>query len=186
MCGRLHEVQLRSPQALFRRARCSRAGCSSTPTGTRRSTSCGDRVRTLSLDTFGPVGVPYLTTPDAFLIGVIAGPPTISRSAPGRLYVDGLLAEIFVRGRPATYLNQPFLPAPPPPLARPATSSSSRRLGARGHLYRGPRPARRGARRRRHRDPHPAGLAAARADDRRRGAACGIDLDARSRRRPAA
>ena len=31
------------------------------------------RVGLLSLDMFGPVGVPYLTTPDAFLLGLIAG-----------------------------------------------------------------------------------------------------------------
>jgi nitrous oxidase accessory protein NosD len=69
------------------------------------------RVRTQALDTFGPVGVPYLTTPDAFLIGALPGPDLSIE--PGRIYVDGLLAELF-EDETATYLNQPFLPLPPP------------------------------------------------------------------------
>src|SRR5918993_4606130 len=68
------------------------------------------RLRLLSLDSFGPVGVPYLTTPDAFLIGPLPGDLSIQ---PGRLYVDGLLAEI-LDGETFTYLTQPFLPEPPP------------------------------------------------------------------------
>lgn len=71
------------------------------------------RVGMLSLDTFGPVGVPYLTTPDAFLLGLIAGPPANLSIQPGRLYIDGLLTEAFPEDA-ATYLNQPFHPAPPP------------------------------------------------------------------------
>ncbi|MBU3078988.1 DUF6519 domain-containing protein [Sphingomonas quercus] len=71
------------------------------------------RIGLLSLDTFGAVGVPYLTTPDAFLLGLIAGPPDNLSIEPGRLYVDGLLAEAFVEDK-ATYLSQPFYPDPPP------------------------------------------------------------------------
>jgi uncharacterized protein DUF6519/parallel beta helix pectate lyase-like protein len=70
------------------------------------------RVRTLSLDNFGPVGVPYLTTPDAFLLDLIAGPPADLSIEPGRLYVDGILPELFAEDA-VTYLNQPFYPAPP-------------------------------------------------------------------------
>ena len=70
------------------------------------------RVRTLALDTFGPVGLPLLTTPDAFLIGLLGGAPADLSIGAGRLYVDGWLAEHFA-GEDFTYLNQPFLPAPP-------------------------------------------------------------------------
>jgi hypothetical protein len=70
------------------------------------------RVRTLSLDSFGPVGVPYLSLPDSFLLGLIAGPPVDLSITPGRLYVDGLVAETFEEDG-ATYLNQPFHPDPP-------------------------------------------------------------------------
>ncbi|MCI0347567.1 MAG: DUF6519 domain-containing protein, partial [Chloroflexi bacterium] len=69
--------------------------------------------RTLALDTFGPVGLPVLTTPNAFLISVIAGPPVDLGIAAGRLYVEGWLAEIFP-DETVTYLTQPFLPDPPP------------------------------------------------------------------------
>ncbi len=71
------------------------------------------RVRNLSLDSFGPVGVPYLSLPDSFLLGLIAGPPPDLSITPGRLYVDGLVAEAFAADG-ATYLNQPFYPDPPP------------------------------------------------------------------------
>lgn len=71
------------------------------------------RIGLLSLDNFGPVGVPYLTTPNAFLLGLIAGPPANLSIQPGRLYIDGLLVEAFAEDA-ATYLNQPFYPAPPP------------------------------------------------------------------------
>ena len=51
------------------------------------------RNRTQALDTFGPVGVPFATTPDGFKITApMAGNFSIGR---GRIYVDGLLAEIF-------------------------------------------------------------------------------------------
>ena len=69
-----------------------------------------DRVRKLSLDVYGPVGVPFLVTPHAFEIAVIAG-PDLSIGA-GRIYVEGWMAENFTP--PATYLTQPFLPDPPP------------------------------------------------------------------------
>jgi hypothetical protein len=71
-----------------------------------------DRVRKLSLDVLGRVGVPYLVTPNAFAIGVIPGPPLDLSIGAGRIYVDGYMAENFIP--PATYLTQPFLPAPPP------------------------------------------------------------------------
>jgi hypothetical protein len=71
------------------------------------------RIRTLALDAFGPVGLPILTTPDAFLIGLIAGPPADLSIGEGRLYVRGRVAEIFP-GEGVTYLTQPFLPDPPP------------------------------------------------------------------------
>src|SRR5262245_40162893 len=71
------------------------------------------RVRVLALDTFGPVGLPLLTTPNAFLISLLAGSPPDLGIGPGRLYVQGLLAEIFP-DEDWTYLTQPFLPDPPP------------------------------------------------------------------------
>lgn len=69
------------------------------------------RVRTLALDTFGPVGLPILTTPDAFLIDFIAGPPADLSIEPGRIYVEGWIAELFAEEN-ATYLNQPYFPDP--------------------------------------------------------------------------
>ena len=79
------------------------------------------RVRTLSLDSLGFVGVPYLTLPDSFLLGLIAGPPEDLSIEPGRLYINGLLAEAFAE-EAATYLNQPFYPDPPPLLAGDAVA----------------------------------------------------------------
>lgn len=70
------------------------------------------RVRVLALDALGPVGLPTLTTPDGFRIGLIAGPPQDLSIDPGRLYLDGWLAEAFADDN-ATYLQQPFLPDPP-------------------------------------------------------------------------
>lgn len=78
-----------------------------------------ERVRLLSLDSFGPVGVPYLTTPDAFKLGLIPGAPPNLSIEPGRLYVDGLLAELFA-DEAASYAAQPFLPDAP---ALPAGNS---------------------------------------------------------------
>ena len=71
------------------------------------------RLRTLAHDVLGPVGLPVLTPPDAFVIGLIAGPPRDLSIEPGRLYVEGRLAEAFAEETP-TYLQQPFLPDPPP------------------------------------------------------------------------
>jgi len=70
------------------------------------------RLRTLALDSFGPAGLPFATTPDAFRVGWIAGPPADLSVEPGRLYVEGWLAELF-SDEQATYLNQPHLPDPP-------------------------------------------------------------------------
>jgi hypothetical protein len=71
------------------------------------------RQRLQSLDTFGPYGVPYKTTPDAFLIGWLGGPTPDLSITPGRLYVEGNLVEHF-GSETASYLAQPFYPAPPP------------------------------------------------------------------------
>ncbi|MDB5717686.1 MAG: uncharacterized protein JWM38_1113 [Sphingomonas bacterium] len=71
------------------------------------------RQRTTALDIFGPVGVPYAVSPGAFLIGLLPGPPADLSIGLGRLYVDGIQIEAFAQEN-ATYLNQPFLPAPDP------------------------------------------------------------------------
>lgn len=71
------------------------------------------RIRVQALDTFGPFGVAQLTTPDAFDVSLVAGPPVDLSLKPGRIYVDGILAEIFP-GETASYLDQPFFPDPPP------------------------------------------------------------------------
>ncbi|MDR6929371.1 DUF6519 domain-containing protein [Pseudomonas sp. BE134] len=73
-----------------------------------------ERTRLLGLDSGGPAWLPTLTTPDAFLIGAIAGPPADLSIQDGRIYVDGRLAEIF-SNEGVTYLKQPFLPDPPAP-----------------------------------------------------------------------
>jgi hypothetical protein len=71
-----------------------------------------------AMDTFGHCAVPKATTPDAFKIIPIAGPPPNLSLGEGRMYVDGLLAEILEgelhQGNPLSYLNQPFYPLPPP------------------------------------------------------------------------
>lgn len=66
-----------------------------------------------ALDLFGPVGVPALTTPDAFKVTPLAGPPGDLGLGVGRIYLDGIMAEILTEDA-ATYLKQPFLPDPPP------------------------------------------------------------------------
>jgi hypothetical protein len=85
------------------------------------------RLRALASDTLGRATV-SATTPLAFKVTVAAGQLAI---APGRLYVDGLLAEHHGAANPAQrrfdpllaepaftapidYLQQPYLPAPPP------------------------------------------------------------------------
>src|SRR3954462_10174039 len=78
------------------------------------------RIETTTLDILGPLGVPYLVSPNAFSIGWIPGPPADLSIAPGRLYVDGIQIEAFPEDG-ATYGNQPFFPPPlagfpPPPL----------------------------------------------------------------------
>jgi hypothetical protein len=71
-----------------------------------------------AMDTFGHCAVPKATTPDAFKIIPIAGPPPNLSLGEGRMYIDGLLAEILEgelhQGNPLSYLNQPFYPLPPP------------------------------------------------------------------------
>ncbi|MEY2883322.1 MAG: hypothetical protein RL490_1046, partial [Pseudomonadota bacterium] len=68
-----------------------------------------ERARLLALDVGGPAWLPEDTTPDAFLVTVAGADLTLGT---GRLWLDGRLAEIFP-GEGVTYLNQPFLPAPP-------------------------------------------------------------------------
>ncbi len=70
------------------------------------------RMRMLGLDLFGPVGIGDATTPAAFRITPIIGSPFDLGIDPGRIYVDGILAEAFPDDA-ATYLKQPFLPGPP-------------------------------------------------------------------------
>lgn len=72
-----------------------------------------ERTRLLSLDTGGKVWLPWDVTPNAFLVGTPGGAPLDFTLGEGRIYVDGRLAEIFP-GEGATYLEQPFLPEPPP------------------------------------------------------------------------
>ena len=69
------------------------------------------RIEKLSLDAMGNPGIPLLTNPDAFLVTLLAGPTDLAVT-PGRIYVDGLMAEIF-ENEVVTYLGQPFYPDPP-------------------------------------------------------------------------
>lgn len=71
------------------------------------------QLRIQALDTFGPAAVAWLNTPDAFLLSPLGGPPVDVSIGPGRLYLDGLLAEAFEAEAP-TYLVQPYLPDPEP------------------------------------------------------------------------
>jgi len=66
------------------------------------------RVRVQAVDTFGSSAVSRFSTPDAFRITGAA-----LNIGVGRMYVDGLLAEIFA-GENFTYATQPFFPDPPP------------------------------------------------------------------------
>jgi hypothetical protein len=68
------------------------------------------RIRTTTLDILGPVGVPYVVSPDAFKAGLLPGDLSIGL---GRLYVDGIQVEVFAEDA-ATYNKQPFFPVPPP------------------------------------------------------------------------
>ncbi len=70
-----------------------------------------ERTRKLSLDAMGDPGIPFLTNPDAFEVTLAPGPLDL-QVTPGRIYVDGHLAEVF-EDESFTYLTQPFLPDPP-------------------------------------------------------------------------
>src|SRR5436305_2464764 len=74
------------------------------------------RWETQALDTFGPAAVPAATTPGGFAV-TLPGGGDLGLGA-GRLYVDGLLAEIFpgeqVDGQPVSYRHQPYYPSPDP------------------------------------------------------------------------
>lgn len=70
------------------------------------------RLRVQALDTFGPCAVPEPTTPDAFKLTALVGPPADLAIGGGRLYLDGLLAEIFA-GEGFSYLSQKYYPDPP-------------------------------------------------------------------------
>lgn len=73
------------------------------------------RARTQARDTFGRAAVSRFSTDQAFRIGIVAGPPRDLSIEPGRMYVEGHLAEAFAAdGTPISYLRQPFLPEPPP------------------------------------------------------------------------
>jgi hypothetical protein len=76
------------------------------------------RLRVQAQDTFGFEWVPKTTTPDAFRLTGVAGPPVDFQIGAGRMYVRGLLAEAFDDEAP-TYLVQPFYPDPPPLPASP-------------------------------------------------------------------
>lgn len=66
-------------------------------------------------DTFGRCAVPKATTPQAFKIASLPG-SDLSIGA-GRMYVDGLLAELLDGethlNKPVSYKNQPYYPLPP-------------------------------------------------------------------------
>jgi hypothetical protein len=66
-----------------------------------------------AVDTFGPCAVPRATTPHGFEITAVGGPPPDLQLGVGRMYVEGILAEIFP-GETFTYLHQLFYPVPPP------------------------------------------------------------------------
>ena len=71
-----------------------------------------------AMDTFGKCVVPTSIPGNATAFQItIAGPDDLNIDA-GRMYVDGLLAEIFETetspSQPISYLNQPFYPQPPP------------------------------------------------------------------------
>lgn len=71
------------------------------------------RIREEANDVFGPVAVPRETTPNGFQIGLTgSGAKADLTIAPGRIYVDGVLAEYF-SDESYTYSTQPFLPNPP-------------------------------------------------------------------------
>ncbi len=82
------------------------------------------RIRTTTLDILGPLGVPYVVSPNAFNIGWIAGLPPDLSIAPGRLYVDGIQIEAFAE-EASTYRTQPFFPQPlDPSLELPAVGDA--------------------------------------------------------------
>lgn len=70
------------------------------------------RLRVQAMDTFGRCAVPEPTTPEAFKLVPLAGPPADLSIDSGRLYLDGLLAEIFA-GESFTYRSQKYYPDPP-------------------------------------------------------------------------
>lgn len=73
-----------------------------------------ERARRQARDTFGRAAVSRFSTSEAFRVGYVAGPPRDLSIAPGRMYVEGHLAEAFAGdGSPISYLRQPFLPDPP-------------------------------------------------------------------------
>lgn len=69
------------------------------------------RLRVQAMDTFGPSAVPEPTTPNAFKLTALAGSPVDLSIGSGRLYLDGLLAEMYP-GESFTYRNQKYYPDP--------------------------------------------------------------------------
>jgi hypothetical protein len=74
--------------------------------------SVNRRIRLQALDTLGPFGIAQ-PTPDAFLVKIVTSPGLDLSLEPGRIYVDGILAELFP-DETASYFKQPFFPDPPP------------------------------------------------------------------------
>ena len=72
------------------------------------------RWRVQAKDTFGAAAVSRLSTKDAFALTWVSAKTGLDlKIGVGRMYVDGLIAEVFEEDR-HTYLNQKFLPDPSP------------------------------------------------------------------------
>jgi hypothetical protein len=72
------------------------------------------RIEEVTADTFGRAAVPRATTPSGFQIALTGTAPALDLTiGAGRLYVDGIQAEVFA-GENATYLTQPYYPNPKP------------------------------------------------------------------------
>jgi uncharacterized protein DUF6519 len=76
------------------------------------------RWRLQANDTFGHAAVPKQTTPNAFRLQ-LDGNGKIVKVQPGRMYVDGLVAERFPEDDPVQHSSLPLSPEPPP-LTQPA------------------------------------------------------------------
>ncbi|MBR9840491.1 MAG: hypothetical protein GYB50_21740 [Rhodobacteraceae bacterium] len=70
------------------------------------------RIEKLSLDALGNPGYSLQVSPGAFEVSLVPGPQPDLALSPGRVYIDGKMAEIF-DGETVTYTGQPFYPEPP-------------------------------------------------------------------------